>query len=193
MITFETIELGFDIATAISIILAAAAFIITTYRENKKNLGENKKNLQNEKVVEIRGQLVEFKEHLDGLREEIKNKGNVGPLFTKMAELLRVKMLPVFAIFATQENIDALENMMNETEEAIDVWGDFCEIPDKNKKAHNTVTEAMDKYLKNMIDLDAQLIKYLRNQVHNENETTSKEISKWYKKRKYTYRVAEFT
>ncbi len=44
-----------------------------------------------------------------------------------------------------------------------------------------------------MIDLDVQLIENLRNQVHNENETTSKEISKWYKKRKYTYRVAEFT
>ncbi len=183
--TFETIGFGFDIATAISVIGAAFAFILSTRKENKKNL-------QNEKVVEIRSQLVEFKEHLDGLLEEIGKKGNVGPLFTKMTEFLRFEMLPVFVIFATQENIDALENMMNETEEAIDAWGDFCEIADKDEMANKTVTEAMHQYSVSMVDLDIQITKNLRNQVHNENKKTSKKIVEWYQKRKYTYREVKF-
>ncbi len=184
----KTMEFGFDFATLLSIIGAGAVLIYTIRRENKNNLQNNliekKKNLQKEKVVEIWGQLVEFKEHLYGLHKEVDNKGNVGPLLTEMDKFLKIKMLPAFAIFATKENIDALANMMDETKIVIDVWGDFCEIADKDEKAYNTVTEAMNKYLKNMIDLDVQLIEYLRNQVHNENETTSKEISKWYKKLK---------
>ncbi len=193
MITFETIketiEFGFDIATAASIIGSALVFGYTTRIKNKKNL-------QKEKVVEIWDLLIEFNEYFDAFSKEINNYNkapNPGPLLTKMAELLRVKMLPAFTIFSTKENIDALANMMDETKIIIDVWGDFCEIPDKNKKAHNTVTEAMDKYVDSMIDLDVQLIEYLRNQVHNEKINKSKEVVKLYKKRKYNYREVEFT
>ncbi len=207
MITFETIketiefvkefvkttEFVFDFATLLSIIGAALILIYTTRKENKKNLRENKKNLQNEKVVEIRGQLVEFKEHLDGLHKEINNKTpDPGSLLTEMAKFLRVEMLPVFAIFATKENIYELANMMHKTDKAIDVWKDFYQNKDKNKKARNTVIEAMRKYLKSMIDLDVQLTENLRNQVHNENANENKEIAKLYKKLKYTYREVEF-
>ncbi len=206
MITFEiiletikeTIEFGFDIATLLSIIGAGAVLIYTISRENKKNLQNNliekkknliekKKNLQKEKVVEIWNILIEFNEYFDAFSKEINNDDkppNPGPLLTEMDKFLKIKMLPAFAIFATKENIDALANMMNETKIVINVWGDFCDNTDKDKKAHNTVTEAMGKYVDNMIDLDAQLIKYLRSQVHNENETISKEISKWYIKLK---------
>ncbi len=195
MITFETTELVFDFATLFSIIGAGAVLIYTTSRENKKNLRENKKNLQknlrenkknlqNEKVVEIWELLIEFNKYSDELREEIGKKGNVGLLFPKMAKFLRVKMLPTFAIFSTQENIDALVNMMNETEIVIDVWSD--------KNARNAVTKAMSKYINSMIDLDVQLTENLRNQVHNENENENKEIAKLYKKLKYTYREVEF-
>ncbi len=190
MITFETTELVFDIATLLSIIGSAAAFILITRRENKKNL-------QNEKVAEIWKLLVEFRtKHLDVFSKEINNDddkvADPGPLLTDLAEFLRVEMLPTFAIFATKENIYALKKMMDATEKAIDAWDDFDDIADKNKKAYKTVDEAMGKYYDSMRKLDVQLIENLRNQVHNESKNKSKEIAELYKKRKYNYRVAKF-
>ncbi len=211
MITFETIELGFDIATAISIIGAAVVFVYTTSRENKKNL-------QNEKVLEILELLEEFRQkHFDVLYKAINSTApSVGKLIPEMSEFLRVKMLPTFAIFATEENIDELEKMRDETEIATDAWLDMFESMEslesiryknkddedkkiesdeyKNKKdiVMSKTDKGMHRYLKSMMRLDSQLTKNLRNQVHNENKKTSKKIAELYKKRRYDYRVVEF-
>ncbi len=207
MITFETIELGFDIATAISIIGAAVVFIYTTSRENKKQL-------QNEKVVEIWELLEEFRaKHFDGIYKAINSTApSVGQLISKMSEFLRIEMLPTFAIFATKENIDELEKMRDETEIALDVWLDMIksmkslesiryknkddedkkiesdEYKDKKDIVMSKTDKGMRRYLNSMMRLDSQLTKNLRNQVHNESKNISKKIAGLYQKRKYTYR-----
>ncbi len=187
--TFETIGFVFDIATVISVIGAVIIFIYSTRRENKKQL-------QNEKVIKILDILEEFRiEHLDRLFKKINiyNDPNFGPLLTDTAEFLRVKMLPVFAIFATKENIDELEKMMDATDKAINAWGDFCLVDkDANANAHDTVNKAMIEYSRSMRELDSQLTENLRNQVHNENKTKSKQIAKLYQKLKYTDRKVRF-
>ncbi len=197
MVTFETIELGFDIATAISIIGAAFVYIHTTSRENTRQREsiqqENRKQLQNEKVKEILDLLAEFRaENFDVISKMIDEKGNIGPILTDIAKFLRIKMLPTFAIFAIKEIFDELEKIIDATDTAIDEWDDFCKITDKDKKANDGFTEAMSKYVNSMMRLDFHITKNLRNQVHDENKTISKEISESYQKRKYTYRVVEF-
>ncbi len=185
--TFETIGFGFDIATAISVIGAAFAFILSTRRENKKQL-------QNEKVTKVLDILEEFREkHLDGFFNKIRdNASNPGQLLTGAANFLRVEMFPVFAIFSTKENIYELCKMIDETDKAIDACDDFCDIKNKDTKANDAFTEAMNQYSVSMLKLDVKLTENLRNQVHNENKTLSKEIAELYQKRKYFYREVEF-
>ncbi len=195
----NSVVLGLDILAPLSIIIAVFVFINSNKQENEKSRSkaiiENKKHMQNKKVAEILDLLKQFRdEHFDVFSKEINNDDkapNPGPILTDMAEFLRVKMLPTFAIFATKTSIDELVDMMIETDEAIDIWDVFCG-KDKDKDAHNKVSKGMNKYMDSMKELDVQLTENLRKQVHSETEEEIKEITKIYKERKYTYRKVKF-
>ncbi len=201
----NSLVLGLDILAPLSIVIAVIMFINSNEQENEKSRSkaiiENKKHMQNKKVAEILDLLKQFRdEHFDRFvkmyedndNDKDKDKRpNPGPILTDMAEFLRVKMLPTFAIFATKASIDVLVDMMSKTDEAIDIWTVFCK-EDKDKDAHNKVSKGMEKSMESMRELDVRLTENLRKQVHSETEEEIKEITKIYNKRKYIYSEVKF-
>ncbi len=116
---FETIGFGFDIATAISVIGAAVAFIISARRENKRKM-------QNERVIRIEGILTRFREEhilpfhslaygVQAYKETDRDK--LTPMLYAASSFLKNELLPVFFVFSIKDNIKAVVEIMRKTTE----------------------------------------------------------------------------
>lgn len=190
----EQFDLVFDFATALSIFFAIIAFFVGMRIENKKHKIESEKKLQGERVTKVFGVLDEFRrEHLE-VFSKAKNDSSKekpfhpGPILTDTALFLRTKVLPVFVVFTTKENLENIEEMIDATNTCIDAWSSFLETKDTE-----AISKATDLYHDSMMELEFKLNLGLRKQIYNEEESDSKKVAELYRKLKYTYRVVEFS
>ncbi len=170
--TFETIGFGFDIATAISVIGAAFAFIVSARKENKRKL-------QKEKVSEMWEILQEFKGYMKVFIDTKNEFSDPFQILTDVSVFLRTEALPAFVIFATKEDIEDIIVTIKQADEAAKVWVDS----DKSKDS-KIIKEALDKCWTSMLDVERKLAERLRNQIH-ENKSETKKIIALYQDNKF--------
>ncbi|GEM_PF-5239196 len=170
----ESISIGFDIATAASIIGAAAVFIFNTRKENRKKIGEER---ENERTKNLSSLLTEYREkHLFPFLECIHggNKGEADPreIIFNIYEFLRGKALPATVIYSTKEDFNAIVEVIEETES----------IFNKTRDPSKDLDKSIQDYIAKLIQLERTMILRLRGLMHSESSSDSEKISKLYKK-----------
>jgi len=169
----ESISIGFDIATAVSIIGAAIAFIISLYKENKKKIGEER---ENERVKTLSSLLTEYREkHLFHFLDRIlANKGDADPreILFNLHEFLERKALPATVIYSKKEDFNAIIEMMEETKS----------IFEETKSPSAALNKSIQDYISKMIQLEGTMVLRLRGLMHSESNSDNEEILKLYKK-----------
>lgn len=169
----ESISIGFDIATAVSVIGAAIAFIISLFIENKRKIGEER---ENERVKTLSSLLTEYREkHLFHFLDRIlANKGETDPreILFNLHNFLERKALPATVIYSKKEDFNAIIEMIEETKS----------IFEKTKAPSADLDKSIQNYIAKMIQLEGTMVLRLRGLMHNESSSDNEEILKSYKK-----------
>lgn len=156
------ISLGFDIATAISIIGASVAYIRNTIKERKVQIGEERQNLRVAKLVESQQ---EYNELL-GKFVKYSANGRLKEALETMDELYHYShyhLRRVFTQYANQEDVKLLNSRIKLLLEAKSEY-------DKNRKFD------VVKLTNSLVELDMNILIQIRQLMNNEELEDTKDI-----------------
>ena len=168
------ISLGFDIATAISIIGASIAYIQNTIKDRKIRIGEERQNLRVEKLAEAQQKydelLSQFITHLNNRKTEEALEA-MGKIYYYIHDHLR----RVFAQYANKYD----NELLNST---------IYLIKEVNKECGETGILKPKPLVNSLIKLDINILKQIRQLMNNEEPKISEEIVNSFAEKKYDYK-----
>ncbi|ORU94866.1 MAG: hypothetical protein A6F72_09340 [Cycloclasticus sp. symbiont of Poecilosclerida sp. N] len=190
----QTISIGFDIATAVSIIGAVIVFIINTRQENKKIIGEERKN---ERVKILSGLLTTYREKylfpiLAVLAKEkpdpeagVAARKGLELMMGELKKFLQQKAEPTAAIYFGKEDFEGILEMRKLSHtifpEINKILSDEVSQEDKVSR----VIGVFDKYTLALIMQEAAMVIRLRRLMHNESKRESGKIWNMYALHRY--------